>query len=381
MRVLTFTPHGEIPDRRGFSVALVAQNFAKNFSNVEHLHVCAAESSPEGFVEDPEFGPICRVREGKLYRRLFRKWTKLDPYPLYRRMANLANRFKPDIIHVHQQEFPVTEFRRYLKHPAKIVIHAHTIRDFEPGCGLADLYIGVSRYLADHLVSTGVPEERVACVHNGLYPNLFKPASVAEKLALRKSLGVNLQDKVVLYFGRKQGVKGFDLFLQAVKSLHTKHKNLFAIAVGPTPADSVREPQHALITCLREDLLESGVLREWDAMQHAELADFLKIADVAVLPSRGEAQGMAMIEAMAAGLVVISSNLGGIKESITHDHDGLLVNPHAKINEVTNVLEQVLRHPEQYEHLGIAAVHTVASQFAWPALAVKLQRLYKQLLD
>lgn len=380
MRVLTFTPHGEIPDRRGFSVALVAQNFAKNFINVDHLHVCAAEFSPEGFFEDPEFGPIHRIKESKLYRRLFRKWTKFDPYPLCRRMAHVANEFKPDIIHVHQQEFPVTKFRRYLKHPAKIVVHSHTVRDFEPQHGLADLYVGVSYYLVDHLVDTGVPRERAVCVHNGLYPELFKPALDSEKISLRKLLGFDPAAKIVLYFGRKQWVKGFDLYLQAIESQYLVHKNLVAIAVGPTPSDSVREQHYESITRLRSELVAKSILHEWDAMQHAELSKFLKIADVAVLPSRGEAQGMAMIEAMAAGLVVISSNVGGIRESITHNYDGLLINPHAETNEVTAVLGNVLAAPENYQHLKAAAAHTALARFSWGNLTSELQDIYVDLL-
>ena len=380
MKILTFTPHGEIPDRRGFSVALVAQNFSKNFKNIEHLHVCAAEQSRDGFEIDPEYGAIHRIREGKLYRRLFRKWTKIDPYPLYRRMAHVANRFQPHIIHVHQQEFPVDEFRRYLKTPAKIVVHSHTIRNFEPQYGLADLYVGVSEYLRDHLVHTGVPEDRVAFVHNGIFPDLFSPVAASVKAEMREAMGLDPNGKIVLYFGRKQAVKGFDLFLRAIKDLYPQHKDLVAIAVGPTPPDSSQEPQFTYMTQMREELSKNGVLKEWNAVQHKELSNFLKIADVAVLPSRDEAQGMAVIEAMAAGLIVISSNVGGIRESITHNHDGLLINPHAETNEVTATLGNVLAAPENYQHLKTAAVQTALTRFSWNNLARELQEIYVGLL-
>lgn len=381
MKILTYLPHGEIPDSRGFAPALVAQNLAARLKNVEHLHVCGAERLPTGRDSLKPWGDIVRVREGQLYRRLFRKLTRLDPYPLHRRLARIARKFRPEIIHIHQLEFPVDDFRKALGVPVKIVIHGHTIRQFDPRLGVADLYLAASGHIADGLVSGGFPEEKVQLLYNGLDPEIFKPCADAERISLRSEMGIPADIQVLIFFGRKQEVKGFDLYLKALDTLvNVQNRRILALAVGATPANASDDASYNECIELKSQLSRQGVLREVGAMRQEELARLLRVADIAVLPSREEPQGMAMIEAMAAGLIVVSSNVGGIKESITHNRDGLLIDPHAEANEVTVTLSHILDAPENYQHLKTAAAQTARDRFSWDHLAIKLQDIYAGLL-
>lgn len=380
MKVLTFTPHGELPDFRGFSVSIVAQNFPRHFSGIQHLHVCDAERSPVGLVADETYGQIHRIHEGRLYRRLFQKWTKLDPNPIYRRMANIANVFKPDIIHVHQHEFPVARFKGWLKHPATIVVHAHNLRDFDATCGVADRYIAVSQVVANRLIQTGAPQDRVVVVHNGVDTNIFKPALNEEKSTLRQKHGIPDDARVVLFFGRKEEQKGFDLFLEAINTCRENFPAMRAIAVGPTLPNAKKNASYQECCTLRQSLAQSGVLRDLEPVTHKELAELIRLSDVAVLPSREEPQGMAMIEAMACGLVVISSGVDGILESIQSGVNGLLVDPAASVNQVSPLLADVLQYPEKYKSLAERAAHSAVENFSWSGRSALLQAQYHLLL-
>lgn len=381
MKILTYTPHGKIPDQRGFSVSLVAQNFPKYFSGVEHLHVCDAESGVKGLVVDSIYGKIYRINESKLYKRLFQKLTRLDPYPMYRKMADIANKFEPDIIHVHQQEFPTERFRRYLSCNAKIVIHAHTIRDFEAHLGLADMYVGVSQFVAEHLINSGAPKDRVVVVHNGLDIDTFKPIESKEKLQLRTELGIPCDSPVVVFFGRKEAQKGFDLFLDAVDSLSQEMPKLRAFAIGPTLPNAKLDASYKS-NCERRALLAvKGILTDLEPIPHKRLAQMIALSDVAILPSRQEPQGMAVIEAMASGSIVISADVEGIKESIEHGRNGLLVNPFAKKNEVTLALAKVLNDLGAYRSMSSFAAASALHQFSWDTLATKLQCFYQNLVE
>lgn len=379
-KVLTYLPHGEIPDSRGFAPALVAQNLAKYLQAFQNLHVCAAEKLPVGRDRHPEWGDIVRMKESKLYRRLFRKLTKLDPYPLHQRLAMIANDYAPDVIHVHQLEFPVTEFRRLLKKPAKIIVHGHTIRAYETAFGQADLYLAASRHIADGLVAAGYPQDNMHVLPNGIDVTRFTPLAPADKTHLRMALSIAPQAPVLLFFGRKQAVKGFDLFLKTVEVLYVKTPNLTAIAIGPTPANTRDDAAFAETSALQTSLVTKGVLQDFGPMPHEAIARYLQAADIAILPSRDEPQGMAMIEAMAAGLIVISGNVGGIRESIRSGVDGWLVDTAGSGNHVLPVVANVLENLEQYRAMATQAHESATVRFDWRSLGKKLTKIYQDLL-
>lgn len=379
-KVLTYLPHGEIPDSRGFAPALVAQNLAKYQQEFENLHVCAAEKLPTGPDRHPEWGDIFRIREGKLYRRLFRKLTKLDPYPLHKRLARVANQYQPDIIHIHQLEFPVAGFRGLLKKPAKIIVHGHTIRAYESAFGIADLYLAASQHIADGLVAGGYPSDKMQVLPNGIDITRFSPLAPPDKTRVRAALGITPEVPVLLFFGRKQAVKGFDLFLATIDALRTKTSNLVAIAIGPTPANTSDEPGYKERCALQETLKAEGALQDFGPMPHEEMARYLQAADIAILPSRDEPQGMAMIEAMAAGLIVISGNVGGIRESISSGVNGLLVETVGPQNNVLPAVAGVLEHLDLHRGLGSNARESAVARFDWRTLGATLARIYKGLL-
>lgn len=380
-KVLTYLPHGEIPDSRGFAPALVAQHFAKEQHAFQNLHVCAAEQLPIGPDQHPEWGDIYRIREGKLYRRFFRKLTKLDPYPLYKRLAKVANQYQPDIIHIHQLEFPVAAFRRLLKKQAKIVVHGHTIRGYEPAFGMADLYLAASQHIADGLVTGGYPADKMTVLPNGIDTARFVPLAGPAKRLLRAELGIPVDVPVLLFFGRKQAVKGFDLFLKTVDDLSARKPNIVAIAIGPTPPNTKDDAGYLDNRALRAELVGHNVLRDFGPMPHAEIAKYLQAADIAILPSRDEPQGMAMIEAMAAGLIVVSGNVGGIRESIITGVDGFLVETLEPENKVLPVVSNILEQLELYRGVGSNAHESAVARFDWRTLGARLAQIYSGLVS
>ena len=379
-KILTYLPHGEIPDSRGFAPALVAQNLAKYQKEFENLHVCAAEKLPAGADQHPEWGNIYRIREGRLYRRLFRKLTKLDPYPLHKRLAEVANQYQPDIIHIHQLEFPVTAFRKLLNKPAKIIVHGHTIRAHEAAFGEADLYLAASQHIADGLVAGGYSRHKMQVLPNGIDVAKFTPLTLADKSRLRSALGIAAEVPVLLFFGRKQAVKGFDLFLKTIDALRIQKPNLVAIAIGPTPANTRDDIGYAERCALQETLTANGVLQDFGPMPHEEIARYLQVADIVILPSRDEPQGMAMIEAMAAGLIVVSGDVGGIRESITSGVDGILVDTHGSANQVLPAVSKVLGSPALFQGMGSNARDSAVRRFDWRNLADRLASIYSELL-
>jgi glycosyltransferase involved in cell wall biosynthesis len=375
-----YVPHGDVPDERGFSPAIVAWQHGKRLRRFTPLFICARENTERPYREHKP--AIFRLHEGMIYRRLFRKWTQLDPWPLHRRAAVLARRLAPTLWHAHQLEFPVNSFRSRFGRSIPVLVHAHvTSHRFSTERGVADRYLAVSHYVRERMIETlGYPANRVEVLPNGVDVNLFCPPSLQEKETLRLELGLPVDARIVLFAGRKQAVKGFDLFLAAVRALAPVHDDTYWLAVGPEPADAIREPAYQQRKRLARALTESGRYLDYPAMRHTDLARLFRASDVLFVPSKIETQGMVMIEGLAAGLVVVSSEVGGIRESIT-PATGFLLRSHDDLDEAVATLDGILDRLPTLDPMRRAAREDAVRRFAWDSIVEKLEQIYTQVLE
>lgn len=167
-----------------------------------------------------------------------------------------------------------------------------------------------------------------------------------------RSIAVPVQ---ILCVGRLVSVKGQRVLLQAAGLLAVRGHNLHIsfIGNGPDAAD--------LAACTAALGLEDSVYF-LGVLTHAEIRTRLSEADVFVLPSFAEGIPVALMEAMAIQLAVVSTWSSGIPELITHDVDGLLVQP-GSVEELANALEAVLTSPQLRSRLGLAARQRVLSAY------------------
>src|SRR5271169_2582036 len=347
MHVISYIPHFAVPDRRGASPSIVAFNLAKNLQFSSVTIICNREGHKETFDINPDTGAIYRIREGRLYRKLFRKITRLDPYPLHVRTAKISARIFPDIFHAHQLEFPVNDFLRSARLKVPIVVHSHvTNRTFNPERGLADCYVAVSDYVKERLIERNYPADKIAVIRNGVDSALFAPATAREKDLLKETLSMPADSVVLSFVGRLQEVKGFHTFLQTASILLPEYKNLHVLVVGPEPENAARDESYRRRKDLRVELASrfGQRYREIPPLPHPKLSNIFKITDVSLLPSLAEPQGMVMLESMASGCVTVSSNNGGIKESIAHGTTGFLLDKPDKADEGIQLIGDILDH-------------------------------------
>jgi glycosyltransferase involved in cell wall biosynthesis len=371
-----YVPHGAVPDRRGFAPAIVAWENARHFRSVAPLIISAREDERAAF-ELVEGIPVHRLAEGRLYRRLFRKATRLDPWPLHRRAAAILRGLPVELVHAHQLEFPVADFLKALKRRIPVLVHAHvTTGAFDPARGIADVYIAASHYVQERLRTKGYPAERIVVVPNGVDTVVFAPPRPDERAALRRKFRIPSEALVLAFAGRKQEVKGFHIFLRTVDRLRAQYKELYAVAAGPEPEDAGREPSYVERQSLRDRLKAAGCLAEYPALAHARLAELFKISDIMLLPSLSEPQGMVMLEALASGCLTISSNTGGIRESIRHGETGFLLDHPEDMESVTEQVRVVLERREALAAMRRAARADVLTRFDWQVVTDRLETLY-----
>jgi glycosyltransferase involved in cell wall biosynthesis len=132
----------------------------------------------------------------------------------------------------------------------------------------------------------------------------------------------------------------------------------------------------------RRSVLELGIersaqVRDW--LPASEAAALLGSADVFVLPSRHEGQPMAVLEAMASGVCVVASGVGGIPELVEHGRSGLLVPPD-DVDALEHALRAVLGDRDLRERMGAAARRRVQAEFDVDVVWSRLDALYREVI-
>jgi phosphatidyl-myo-inositol alpha-mannosyltransferase len=177
----------------------------------------------------------------------------------------------------------------------------------------------------------------------------------------------------LLYVGRAEKRKGLDYLLRAFETVHARHANTRLLVVGP---DSRRRRHIEEATAARQ---QRGVVFI-DGPSDAELPRFYHAADIFCSPATGnESQGIVLLEAMAAGLPVVASNIDGYASVITHDIDGVLVRPRDPVA-LADALGGLVRNSDARAALG-AAARRRADFYSWPRVTQRILAYYERLIE
>lgn len=379
-RVLVYVPHGDIPDRRGFSPSIVACEFARRTSAYAPWLVCSAEGTPVGCTEW-EHLPLRRLGPRRLYRRLRKLGIRVPGRTLAPDFLKACRSIRPALLHIHQLEFDLGEMaRRYGAFPP-VVLHAHVLS--QKPCsvrGLAHHYIAVSDYVANGLADMGYPAERITTIRNGVDTNLFIAPQPAQVAAAKERLGVSQDTPVLAFVGRKHDVKGYPAFLQVAQRLLLEDRRVLVLAVGADPERPSGEPRYAAARTRERGLAADPRFRSIPALPHPDLAALYQAIDVTLMPSLAEPQGMAMIESLAAGCITISSRVGGIGETIEDGVTGFLVDDPRDVDLLYARTAYVLDNLEALAPLRRAARSYAVQNLDWSISARRLEVLYQHLL-
>lgn len=164
--------------------------------------------------------------------------------------------------------------------------------------------------------------------------------------------------------------KGIDKLLYALALLHQKGFNFRARILGGGPLLTAHR-RLAQTLKLTDNVVFAGLVP--DVMPH------LKAADIFVLPSlREESGSLALLEAMQTGCAIVASGVDGISEDISHNVDGLLVEP-GNIAELADAIESLLKDSAHRRNIGSAARRTFEHRFSADAHMQSLGKLYQRL--
>ncbi len=303
-----------------------------------------------------------------------------DPFVVPRLLALVAS-LKPDIIQTHNSKshflLRVTGLSRRL--PWIAFHHGFTATDFRDrlhnrvarwALRGAPHIVTVCRAFSFDLCRLGIPASRVLVRHNIVGP--FVPPPAEDLAALRASLAISPDARVLLAVGRLSREKGHVDLLDAVALLRAAGHPaaIRVVIVGGGPERGELESR-----CRQPDL--SGCVTF--AGQQETVRPFYAISQLLVLPSHSEGSSNVVLEAMAAGLPIVATGVGGTTELLTDGENALLV-PCRDPQALSRAIALLLDDPELARRLGQAA-QTASRNYTPDAYAASLIGLYRAVLD
>jgi glycosyltransferase involved in cell wall biosynthesis len=159
-----------------------------------------------------------------------------------------------------------------------------------------------------------VSDKRIAVIHNGIRPPEQFPLEELE--ALRKEIGVPDNATIVLSVGRLTRQKNYFLLLEALSKL--ENRNWFYIQVGEG------EDRDALLARAAELGMDSSI--RFLGLRN-DVARVMQASDVFVLSSAWEGFPYVIVEALANGMPIVSTNVGGVSDAVLEGQNGYLVAP------------------------------------------------------
>jgi sugar transferase (PEP-CTERM/EpsH1 system associated) len=236
-------------------------------------------------------------------------------------------------------------------------------------------YVTVSKDLRNWLLETvGVSENRVVQIYNGVDQEVFYPGSYKEKDIAAPAGFLSEESFVLGTVGRLAAVKDQASLIRAFKLLLDNNpeiqSDLRLIIAGDGPLKTELE------RLVAELQIEKSV---WMTGDRSDIPDILRLFDLFVLPSLGEGISNTILEAMATGLPIVATDVGGTPELVEDGINGRLVPPEDP-SALMSSLQECVRDREQLDSMGAASLDKIKMQFNWQETVEQYLSVYDGLL-
>jgi len=240
----------------------------------------------------------------------------------------------------------------------------------------AEYLTAISSATEQRFLEAGVPDAKITRIPNGVDFGRFLGADVNSS-DVRRRYGLPMQGKMILTVGSDRPAKGHKFIPETLAHLRARGRDLFWVIVGGGPATMAPLAESAGVTAqlfvippVGNSDLHSG------KSPSDEVIALYRSADLFVMPSLSEGFGMAALEAMAAGLPVLASDVGGLPSFIAHGENGLLVPP-GDIESLEAAIVRVLDSSDGGARLGKSALSTAESH-DWSEVSDQYIQLYRR---
>ena len=216
----------------------------------------------------------------------------------------------------------------------------------------------------------GASPERIGIIPCGVNLELFQPMN---KEMAKQQLGF-ANDKVILFVGRIEPLKGIDQLLRAMPNLQNGQGPRLVIVGG----DKNSQYEIARLQELSLDLHISGSVIFPGNIKQDGLPYFYSAADVCVIPSYYESFGLVALESLACGTPVVATDVGDLKSVIRPGETGYVVTDNTP-HHLTDKIALLLSRPSS-DTTSALSIRASVSKFSWVNIAEMIAREFQQVL-
>jgi D-inositol-3-phosphate glycosyltransferase len=217
------------------------------------------------------------------------------------------------------------------------------------------------------LMRMGRPRARMSVVPCGVNLNLFTPGGPTAPRGERHR---------IVSVGRFVPRKGFDIVVRALPAL--PHSELVIVG-GPERSQLDSDPEAVRLLALAESLGVADRVQLYGSVAREDMPAILRSADVVACTPWYEPFGIVPLEAMACGVPVVASAVGGMLDTVVHDVTGRLVKPKSH-TEVADAINQLMRDDFLRQSLGAAGRDRARARYSWDRIAADTSRIYERLV-
>lgn len=292
-----------------------------------------------------------------------------------------------DIVHFHGASLPLFFNLPLLKilrkrviakvAAAKVGTEAGSLRGRYFGLGnmiirllhMVDAFIATTTEINEGLQKDGFSLKKINKIPNFIDFTIFSPGSSHVKSKIKMKLGYK-NNKVVTFSGRFIPRKGVNFLLEAWGEVVTNFPDLRLLLLGDGP----------LLEEMREQVTGMGIDSSVDfkgSVHH--IIDFLHATDIFVLPSLQEGMPNSLLEAMACGLPVVATRIGGVVDIVRDGENGILVEPGDSKGLVRGILK-ILQDEDFARSIASNAFQTIRECYSLDKIVPRYVELYKSLV-
>lgn len=232
-------------------------------------------------------------------------------------------------------------------------------------CAHVDAFIAMSQEINRELREMGVPTNKRVFIPNGVHTKRFKPVGPLKKRQLRQELGLP-SGPIVVFTGRLTMGKRLDQLIYVWQDIRKEFDTAHLLIVGGG------EQEARLRTIADDGVIFTG---------HVDRVDsYLNASDIFVHPAATGGLSNSLLEAMAAGLPVIATNIGGAPDLIEQGQIGHLIQPDHP-DQLYYALRLMLLNDHQLRMMGEKSRERILQDYALSAVAYRLRSLYDDVVS
>ena len=365
IRILNYYPHLQFDTGSPKAMA----NFIESLDRAVFQPVyCAGGSGP---LVDALASRGVEIVRGQADSVTFRR--PLAALAAIRRQSALLKSWRIDILHAHGLFWNTDLILAAWALRIPVVLHVHN-----PD---AVAFQNLNRLAARKvLFCSGDVMER--CGHLGriadraeVLHNAIDTSAMGRGSSIRAELGLNATDIAVGTVAQVTPRKGIDILVETARILLRERRDLVFLVAGPPPPGEEEFGRRMRAAAEEPDL--QGRVRFLGS--RSDIPDFLASLDLFLFPTRAEPFGIVVIEAMAAGLPVIASKVGGIPEILSSPEVGRLVEPLTP-EAFAGAAREILALPDRGKSMGARARLSLTGRFDMATAGERLKRIYLDLL-